>query len=946
MKGIRLIIILILFCRFFNASGQYFIAGQDPARYKWKQINTPNYRVIYPGQFEPEANRVAHILERAYSHIGATLNHQPRKKYSIILHTSSMVSNAFVATAPLRSEFYSMPDQEILPVDWFEHLALHEGRHMVQIDKVNEEMPLILKILFGESATALCMGAYLPFWLIEGDAVCTETGLSNSGRGRFPGFRKQLRAQLLEKGHFSYDKAYLGSFRDFVPNYYHLGYLMTAGAREIYGSALWENVFENTGKRPFSLNPLEQILKRETGGNKTELYNKIVEHYKLRWQKEDQILARTPFTILTKQSRFYINYRYPHPMNDGSVIALKSGLDDIPRIVQIDRHGKEKSIFIPGKILDNSFSLQGNQLVWGESLPDLRWSLFNRSLIRFLKIGESSTKNLIFKEKLLAPTIAPNGKRFAVVSVDEAGINRLQVRDIKDGTLLYSFQTENNEYFTGPSWSENGKGLLVVAVGSNGKRLLQIDPEYDSMVELLQPAFTEIRKPLERNGEIYFIAGTTGIDNLFRLDPSTGSIEQLSSVRFGMDDPVIHNNQLFYSNYTSDGYQLVNTSLNQLNPRRVKSLNMTDDLTVAAISSQEPGVVNFTRDTTVYISKPYRKAAQLFNFHSRVPAYWETEYSDFLPGLSFQSQNLLSTAITEVGFGYNPSEGTTSWKAGFKYYGFYPVLDLLISTSEDKENYIDWENNRVNTDHWQETNLNVSLSVPFNLSFGAWYRNLEPEITYKFSKIIGSDQYINSPIHSLQYQLTGYNFLKTSSRDLYSKWGQLFRFHYSDSPIGEIDLGNVWSAEGWLYFPGLLKHHSLMAYGGIQKKNPGQYFFGDWVRFARGYLSQTNYELSTLGLDYRFPICYPDWNLGKWIYIKRLKGGLFFDRSVYIQPVMGNEEIKRIKDSRVSMGGELRMDFNPLRLLVPVDIGGRAIWLHEEQQLRWELLFLINLNVL
>ena len=943
MKAFRyILIIFILLVRFFVASGQYFIAGQDPARYKWNQINTSNYQVIYPEQFEKEACRIANQLEKAYSYIGASLEHQSQKKYSVILHTSSMVSNAFVATAPLRSEFYSMPDQEILPVDWFEHLILHEGRHMIQIDKINEELPKIIKLLLGESATALCIGAYIPFWLIEGDAVCNETALSYSGRGRFPGFRKQMRAQLLEKGHYSYDKAYLGSYKDFVPNYYQLGYLMTAGARENYGSELWENVFQNVGKRPLSLNPLEQVLKKETGGNKTALYNKIIAHYKTRWIEEDQKLNLTPYTTISKQSPFYTNYRYPQPLNDGSVIALKSGIAEAPRIVQIDPKGNEKSIFVPVKILANSFSLHGNQLVWIESLPNVRWSLSDRSVVRFLKIGDHSTKNVVFKEKLFAPTISPDGKSFAVVSVDETGKNSLQVRAINDGKLLHSFHTEKNEYFTGPSWSENGKALLVIAVGSNGKRLIKINRGNGSKTVILQPTFTEIRKPVEKNGFIYFIGGKTGIDNLFRLDSLTGKMEQLSSVRFGMDDPIIHNNKLYYSNYTSNGYQLAYTPLNQLEPERISSLTMDDDSTVQAISSQEPVVVNFSPDTIAYISKPYRKGTHLFNFHSRIPTYWANEYADFLPGLSFQSQNLLSTAITEVGFGFNPSEKTTKWKTDFTYYGFYPVLDLFIEYGDDKENYFDQEDNQVKTDHWQETNLNFNVSVPLNFTFAAYYRKLEPKISYEYSTISRSNR-INTSVHSIQCQLTGYNLLRTSSRDLYSKWGQLIRFQFANTPYGEINFGNIWSLEGWFYFPGLMKHHSLMTYTGIQHKNSGQYLFRDKIRFARGYISQTNDELSTYGLDYRFPIAYPDWNLGKWFYIKRLKGGLFVDRSDFTQPVRDNGVIKRFKASRISLGGELRMDFNPLRLLAPIDLGGRGIWLNDEKQMRWEFLFLIHL---
>ena len=69
----------------------------------------------------------------------------------------------------------------------------------------------------GEQAVAAVLGAYLPLWFIEGDAVAVETGLSNSGRGRVPSFSMEFRAQLAETGHYSYDKAVNGSYRKLYP---------------------------------------------------------------------------------------------------------------------------------------------------------------------------------------------------------------------------------------------------------------------------------------------------------------------------------------------------------------------------------------------------------------------------------------------------------------------------------------------------------------------------------------------------------------------------------------------------------------------------------------------------------------------------------------------------------------------------------------------------------
>ncbi|HSO88400.1 MAG TPA: hypothetical protein VLQ91_17740, partial [Draconibacterium sp.] len=211
--------LLFIFIGLLNSSeAQYFQTGQDPASLKWRQINTENFQIIYPDYYEGQSQKLASIMEIVYKKGGQTLKYQP-KKISIILHTQTVKSNGLVAWAPKRAEFYTIPHQGIYAQNWIEQLAIHEFRHVVQIDKVNSELPKIIKILLGEQGTALVFGTYLPWWFIEGDAVVSETALSNSGRGRFPSFLMEHKALAVEKGIYKYDKAYNGSYKNYVPDH-------------------------------------------------------------------------------------------------------------------------------------------------------------------------------------------------------------------------------------------------------------------------------------------------------------------------------------------------------------------------------------------------------------------------------------------------------------------------------------------------------------------------------------------------------------------------------------------------------------------------------------------------------------------------------------------------------------------------------------------------------
>ena len=52
--------------------------------------------------------------------------------------------------------------------DWLEQLAIHELRHVIQLENLNQGLTKVLSIVFGEMATGL-IAAYLPFWYLEGD---------------------------------------------------------------------------------------------------------------------------------------------------------------------------------------------------------------------------------------------------------------------------------------------------------------------------------------------------------------------------------------------------------------------------------------------------------------------------------------------------------------------------------------------------------------------------------------------------------------------------------------------------------------------------------------------------------------------------------------------------------------------------------------------------------
>ena len=130
--------IIFLFITCFSAGvlhSQYYEYGQDPASLKWSQMESPSFKLIFPEGYEKEANRTLYILEKNKKANGEQLEFQP-SKVQIILHNQTVRSNGFVSWAPKRSEFFTHADVNPISQDWISHLALHEYRHVIQIEKL------------------------------------------------------------------------------------------------------------------------------------------------------------------------------------------------------------------------------------------------------------------------------------------------------------------------------------------------------------------------------------------------------------------------------------------------------------------------------------------------------------------------------------------------------------------------------------------------------------------------------------------------------------------------------------------------------------------------------------------------------------------------------------------------------------------------------------------
>lgn len=154
------------------------------------------------------------------------------------------------------------------------------------------------------------------------------------------------------------------------------------------------------------------------------------------------------------------------------------------------------------------------------------------------------------------------------------------------------------------------------------------------------------------------------------------------------------------------------------------------------------------------------------------------------------------------------------------------------------------------------------------------------------------------------------------------------------------------SAQAGIYLPGFTKTHGTYTYLAFQDRTPGDYSYSAAVTIPRGWHSFRSTRLVSASVRYVFPLLYPDLNLGKFIYFRRIKAALFYDaaRMEDDSDTSGKGKGLVFRKSLQSLGADLTADSNFLRFYAPVDMGIRAVYLPEGKRMAYEFLLSVDFN--
>lgn len=936
---IRFFFIFAAFMLELTGHAQFYLSGQDPSSLRWKQIQTSHFRLIFPLQYHQKAHRLAGLLEHTYPKVRTDLNSNS-KKSDVILHTQSVISNATAAWAPRRLDLYHTPPQDGYAQEWFKQLSIHELRHIAQFSRLEVGLGKIISTLLGQQGTAALMGTFVPMWFIEGDAVVSETAFSNSGRGRQPLFEAKLRAQLIEKGIYSYEKANFGSYKHFTPNVYEFGYFMVGFNKVKYGAQIWENALNHTARKPYLIQPFNISLKQSAGMKLNSMYIETMIALKNKWINQDNQTELSPFKAIIEQKPHYTNYHFPQILSNGSIVATRTSVDDIPRIVSISK-GHEKVLFTPGSIFNQSLSSTDSLVVWNEYQGDIRWSNRNYSVIKIGNILNGKVRQHTRKSRLFSPDLSRDNRKIVAAETDESGRHALVVLSCETAEELFRMSNDS-VFFQTPKWAEDNIHIIVAGITENGKSLMKVNSITANIEQLMPNTFTDFHL-LSVEGERVLLNGAwTGIQNIFLLDVQTKAITQLTSSRFGAKDAAYHpkTDRLIYTDYTSDGFQIVeaNTS-SAINSPLDNTENCSNHLAEELAQMQSFNIDTVKIADSIYPVSNYIKRANLFHIHSWTPFYFDVENIKSNPGISIFSQNTLSTMVAEVGFQYDLNEQTGRSAVNINYLGFFPVLKAGFSSGLRRGQQM--HQGKLYNLKWWENDVSFGFRLPLNLTKDKWLRGIQPSISLrqlyrKMDPTVGLDFKQNFTT-ALTYDISAWNQSRRSVKDLYPAFGQSLRFVYRHSPFDMVPSQQLFVSTN-LFFPGFYAHHGLRLYGAIQNGRQGFYKFSNLASTPRGSDGLFYDDAVAFKADYVLPIWYPEWSCPTLFYLKRVKGGVFTDYFAG-KSNAGSATV-------LSSGIELFSEWHFLNFPAPIDIGARFTRQWNIRDYTYELLFSINFNEL
>ncbi|MDO9511830.1 MAG: hypothetical protein Q7J34_08725 [Bacteroidales bacterium] len=911
-----------------QAHSQFYLTGEDPSSIRWMQVKSTNFKVIVPREDTITAIRFSRYLSKYYRPLHQSIK-STGNDWQILMHTRTMRSNGLVSWAPARMELMTRVPEDIYNQPWLEQLAIHEGRHMVQLDRMRIGMTGILYYIFGEQITGGIAGAFLPSWFLEGDAVYAETVFSNSGRGRSLRFLEAV-SMINQTKQVSYDKMMFGSYKDYTPDAYSFGYSMTSWSRSRYGRDLWDGVLHYVARNPWNPIAFSTGIKKQTGLSKYGLYDDFIKSGIL---VKPANLPYTPGLTLSPKTSVFTNYSHAFPASGSEYVALRSAWNDVDRLVRKTSNGEE-IIYTPASYLSESLRIRDSFAIWLEAVPHWRWTHAGKTRARMLNLKTRQSQIVSNSGDFSAVCLSDDASHLILVEQNSRGGSRLLKVMLNSHELPNEILCLENSVILSPVFL-NIDTIAAVILSDSGKKIVYIPLDGSKVQTRFFMFGLDIFHLTAQKDSLFFVSESENQSFILALYPEDDVPRIIRTAASGLSWPVMNGKgSIMVSEFSKSGNAVF--LLNNLSESEILMNSPPISHLADKGAAEENTKVDFLQDDTLTSVSSYKKLAHIFGIHSWGPVNTYASDDNIKPGFSVLSQNLLGTTIIQAGYEY--SRGNIPWRlySDISYTGWYPTFSLLMEYYY-REAMATRQNQQVLL-KLNETHVDGEIALPVNLSRGRWLRTFSPRIKAGMTFIdqlnpeVGKLKY--DRYMSVEYRLFFAQSIRSARQDIMPRFGQVLDIRMRSTPLKASSFGDQYIAEMYQYLPGLYKHHGLRLYGAYEwfSQKADTRYFGRVVEEPRGQGLLPDGEAIAAGVNYTFPIGYPDMSIPWTMYLKRIRASLFAD-FIWVKQIPHH-----------SVGVECLGDMHIFGFAAPVEAGFRSSYIPESNTFAWDVLFNIRFD--
>ena len=952
-----IIALLLLICGVVaaeRAEAQYYSWGVDSPRHTWRQLKRENYRVVYPDTAKHIAARMMYYLDSVQEDISYGYRH-PQMSIPFVVRPSNFNSNGLVMWMPRRVEFLSTPSINSYATPWIKQLVAHEYRHAVQYNNLNRGVVKGLSYLLGQQSSTIGL-LFMPLWAIEGDAVMTETQMTTFGRGMQPSFTLTYRAyESVVEAFPNIDKWFCGSYKDYIPDHYQLGYLMSRHTYNRFGRVIGDAMAELSTRRPYMIVSTSWMLNRLFAMSESKLFYDTFHTLDNHWATLPKEQTTTHIPIPEPKS--HTIYSHPQVTYSGDIIMLKEDLDRPTAFVRLDSIGVESHIAYTGYVSTRPALSEMGRLWWTEYRRSPLFEQDVRSVLCYMDLGEGKTHYISDTRNILYPT-PTDGHAMAWVEYTADGRYTIVAKSV-EGIEPRTAMPYGSEIH-GMAWDNLTKSLYVIITDDDGMYISRVTK--GGTEQVTYPTYSTLSDLRASNGKLYFGSISSGLDELHYYDLKEGKEYRISQSRYGSFNPMPYDDRrVVATSYDRRGYLPVMQDIEShrhevfYRPHPPKNLlpegKSWDVVNVDTLRFDSIKADSLLKQTP---PKRFSKFGHMFNIHSWAPlsydpyALVEEQSIAFNLGGTIMSQNILSSTEGFLSYGWNHEEGSV-FKGLIRYYGL--GLNLWVKGMYGGRQHLHkvYIYDPINKEYifpdepklGRYYSLSAGATMPLLLQRGYHTRQLAftgswnfsngmtanvDKIRYEGGKISNIHKLgYSEGVHQLSVGVTFQDYVRQAHRDFAPPFGVVAQGSYTINPTND-DMGHLMVLYGKLYTPGLGMHHSLTLEASYQNTLGG--FHSKQVLSTLSFMSTrllprgfSSYEISNnhytaTALNYQVPVWYPERGLRGIVYFKRLRlnAGVdyaSFTRSTF-HPTTGN--VMEFRKHIGSYGLDLGVDFNVLAM--------------------------------